>query len=90
MNETSTIDAPRRTKVVRPGLLEVSLLMLAFCGWLVQIANMFGLAGRTGWLFPVVTDIPGLALSTLALALLGISPLAVRLALRRHNRQSDR
>lgn len=73
--------APKRS-ATRLSLPEISLLMLAFSGWLVLITNLFGLAGRTGWMFPVVTDIPGLAISTLALALLGATPLALRLTLR--------
>jgi hypothetical protein len=58
-----------------PGLY---LMIFALCGWLVLIANMFGFAGASGWIFPVVTDIPGLAASTLFLALLGLTPLAVK------------
>lgn len=60
-----------------PGLY---LLLFAACGWLVLIANMFGIAGASGWIFPVVTDIPGLAASTLFLALLGLTPLAFKQA----------
>lgn len=91
-NVSDSNDAPRagntrpqstsRRPAPRLSLPEISLLMLAFSGWLVLIANLFGLAGKTGWIFPVVRDIPGLAVSTLALALLGASPLAIRLALR--------
>lgn len=54
------------------------LLVLAACGWLILIANMFGLAGISGWIFPVVDDIPGLAASTLLIALIGLTPVALR------------
>ena len=39
---------------------------------------MFGLAGLTGWIFPVIDDIPGLALSTLLIALIGLAPVGLR------------
>lgn len=81
---------PHRRAGARLSLPEISLLMLAFSGWLVLIANLFGLAGRTGWIFPVVTDIPGLAISTLALALLGATPLFIRLAIRGRNPRPSR
>jgi uncharacterized RDD family membrane protein YckC len=58
-----------------PGLY---LIIFAVCGWLVLMANMFGFAGASGWIFPVVTDIPGLAASTIFLALLGLTPLAIK------------
>ena len=54
------------------------LLVFAFCGWLVLIANMFGIAGKSGWIFPAIEDISGLAGSTVLLALLGLTPLAIR------------
>jgi hypothetical protein len=57
-----------------PGLY---LLVFAACGWLILIANMFGVAGRAGWIVPVVDDIPGLAASTMLLAVLGLTPLAL-------------
>jgi uncharacterized RDD family membrane protein YckC len=58
-----------------PGLY---LIIFAVCGWLVLMANMFGFAGASGWIFPVVADIPGLAASTIFLALLGLTPLAIK------------
>jgi hypothetical protein len=63
------------TSLTIPGLY---LIIFAVCGWLVLIANMFGFAGASGWIFPVVTDIPGLAASTVFLALLGLTPLAFK------------
>jgi hypothetical protein len=63
------------TAVTMPGLY---LLVFALCGWLVLIANMFGIAGKSGWIFPAVVDIPGLAASTVLLAFLGLTPLAIR------------
>lgn len=56
----------------------VYLLVFATLGWVILIANLFGVAGRSGWIFPVVTDIPGLAASTLLLGLLGLTPLALK------------
>jgi hypothetical protein len=61
--------------VTMPGLY---LLVFASCGWLILMANMFGIAGRSGWIFPVVDDIAGLAGSTVFLALIGLTPLALR------------
>jgi hypothetical protein len=58
-----------------PGLY---LIVFAACGWLILIANMFGVAGRAGWIVPVVDDIPGLAASTVVLAVLGLTPMALR------------
>ena len=68
-----------------PGLY---LLVFAVCGWLVLMANMFGFAGAAGWIFPIVTDIPGLAASTVFLALLGMTPLAFK-QLFSQNRKPD-
>lgn len=63
------------TAITIPGLY---LLVFALCGWLVLIANLFGIAGASGWIFPSVTDLAGLAASTVLLALLGLTPLALR------------
>jgi len=60
-----------------PGLY---LVVFAVCGWLILIANLFGVAGKTGWIFPTVDDIPGLAASTILCLLLGLTPMAVRQA----------
>jgi hypothetical protein len=65
------------TSLTIPGLY---LIVFAICGWLVMIANMFGFAGTSGWIFPQVTDIPGLAASTVFLAMLGLTPLAFKQA----------
>jgi len=56
----------------------IFLLVLAACGWLILIANMFGLAGVSGWIFPEVDDIPGLAASTILIALIGLTPVALQ------------
>lgn len=73
---------PRKSSVLTtltiPGLY---LIIFALCGWLILVANMFGFAGKSGWIFPAVADIPGLAASTVFLALLGLTPLAVKQAL---------
>lgn len=61
--------------LTQPGLY---LLILAGCGWLILIANLFGFAGASGWLFPETDDIPGLTLSILLLLILGLTPLAVK------------
>ncbi|MGC9450313.1 MAG: hypothetical protein ACP5I4_02605 [Oceanipulchritudo sp.] len=58
-----------------PGLY---LIVLAVSGWLILIANLFGVAGRSGWIFPPVEDLAGLAMSTLLLAILGMTPAALR------------
>ncbi|NDV63312.1 hypothetical protein G0Q06_12675 [Puniceicoccales bacterium CK1056] len=58
-----------------PGLY---LLVFGLCGWLVLIANLFGIAGRSGWIFPAVEDIAGLGGSTVLLLLIGLTPLAIR------------
>lgn len=63
-----------------PGLY---LVVFAICGWLILIANLFGIAGKAGWIFPRVEDIPGLAASTVLCLLLGMTPLAIRQALGR-------
>lgn len=62
----------------RAGLVSTSLLVLAACGWLILVANLFGITDRRGWVFPVVEDVPGLAASTLLLAILGLTPPACR------------
>jgi len=62
-----------------PGLY---LVLFAACGWLILIANLFGIAGKSGWIFPVVEDIPGLGASTVLCLPLGLTPLAIRQALR--------
>lgn len=72
----------RRRGPTGPGMPGLYLLVLAGCGWLILMANMFGFAGATGWIFPQVTDISGLAASTLLLALLGLTPLALRQLIR--------
>lgn len=56
----------------------IYLLVFAFCGWLILMANMFGIAGASGWVFPVVNDIPGMAASTVLMLVLGLTPLAFR------------
>lgn len=66
---------PTLAALTTPGLY---LLVFAACGWLVLIANLFGVAGRSGWIFPEVGDIAGLAGSTVLLLLLGLTPLAIR------------
>jgi hypothetical protein len=58
-------------------------MVFSVCGWFVLVANLFGFAGRSGWIFPAVADVPGLAASTLLLAVLGLTPLALRQILRR-------
>ena len=60
------------------GTVGLYLLVFAACGWLVLIANLFGFAGRSGWLFPVVNDIAGFSASILLLAVIGLTPFAVR------------
>lgn len=62
-----------------PGVTELSFLLLAFSGWCVLMANMFGFAGRSGWIFPAVTNIMDLAISTLLLAIIGLFPMGLRL-----------
>lgn len=66
----STVDT-----LTLPGIY---LLVLGFCGWLILMANMFGIAGTSGWFFPVVQDIPGMAASTALMVVLGLAPLALR------------
>ena len=56
----------------------IYLLVFAFCGWLILMANMFGIAGPSGWVFPVVNDIAGMAASTVLMLVLGLTPLALR------------
>jgi hypothetical protein len=46
------------------------------------MANLFGFAGRSGWIFPPVENIAGLAMSTLLLAFMGMTPAAIRQALK--------
>lgn len=58
------------------------LAAFAVCGWLILIANMFGMAGVTGWIFPVVDDLAGLAASTLILLIIALTPIAVGQLLR--------
>ena len=60
------------------GTVGLYLLVFAACGWVVLIANLFGFAGRSGWIFPVVNDIAGFSASILLLAVIGLTPLAVR------------
>ena len=71
---------PVATQLTTPGLY---LLVFAVCGWLVLVANLFGIAGRSGWIFPPVPDVAGLAASTLLLAVLGLTPFALRQLFRR-------
>ncbi|MFO7725852.1 MAG: hypothetical protein R6V45_09920 [Oceanipulchritudo sp.] len=76
-----TDSTPRKTRKAASRPIPqpvIFLLVLAACGWLILIANMFGFAGLSGWIFPVVEDIPGLAASTILIALLGLTPLALR------------
>lgn len=67
-------------QLTTPGLY---LLALAICGWLILVANLFGFAGRSGWIFPPVSDLAGLAASTLLLAVLGLTPPALKQLFRR-------
>ena len=62
-------------QLTMPGLY---LLVFAVCGWLILVANLFGIAGRSGWIFPPVTDLAGLAASILLMAVLGLTPMALR------------
>lgn len=74
------------TTLTIPGLY---LLVLAGCGWLVLIANLFGIAGASGWIFPVVADIPGLAASTALLGVMGLTPIALRQLVSRQDKTSS-
>jgi hypothetical protein len=81
-------DPSRKRKSRGPGWIQgltlpgLYLLVLAASGWLILIANLFGFAGRSGWIFPAVEDLPGLILSTLLLAIAGLTPMAIRQAFR--------
>lgn len=74
-------NAGKRTGWTRLGAPGLYLLVFALCGWLILIANLFGVAGRSGWIFPKVDDIAGLASSTILLLFLGLTPFALRQAI---------
>lgn len=63
------------------GLTARFLLCIAACGWLITIVNLFGLAGRSRWLFPEVESLPGLMTSTAVLLMAGLFPMGVRFVL---------
>lgn len=64
----------------------IYLLAFAVTGWLILIANLFPIARYTEWIFPEVQDKAGLAVSTLLLLVLGLTPYAIRQLLRRPQR----
>lgn len=73
-------ESDRRPRRQTPILLRAPwsyLVAFAVCGWLILIANLFGLAGKAGWIFPVVDDLTGLTASTLILLVLALTPIAV-------------
>lgn len=77
-----------RKKRSTPHYPEIALIVVAVSGWMVLVANMFGIAGKTGWIFPVVTDIGSLAKSTGLLALISALPFAFRLLRKSLNSKS--
>ena len=60
------------------GLPGIYLLVFAISGWLVLVANLFPIAKASGWIFPVVEDVAGLAASTILLLVLSLTPFALR------------
>ena len=83
-----TDSSSARPTLPRFGVLSGSLLALAAMGWLILIANLFGIAGTGGWIFPRVDDLAGLAASVLLFAVLAATPAALR-ALQGKTRKAD-
>lgn len=54
------------------------LLIFAVSGWLILIGNLFPIASNTGFIFPEVADLGGLIASILLLAVMALTPFAVR------------
>lgn len=60
------------------GLVSRFVLILAASGWVVSVVNLMHLAERSGWIVPVVDDLPSLLVSTLLMIILGLTPTAFR------------
>ncbi|MCC5833987.1 MAG: cytochrome c biogenesis protein ResB [Opitutales bacterium] len=63
------------------GLLSRFVLILAASGWIVSVVNLMHLAERSGWMIPVVDDLPSLLVSTLLVIIAGLTPVAVRMVI---------
>ena len=60
------------------GMLGVFFLSLAFCGFLILLTNLVGLAERTDRI-PVLQDYRPLVISTLGFFIFGLTPYMLRL-----------